>query len=71
MERQLIGEFEGAVDQILGALNADNRDLAVSAIDCFREIRGYGPVKEESVIEARARLEEALETLQQPGAKAA
>jgi indolepyruvate ferredoxin oxidoreductase len=70
-ERQLVGEFEDAVDQVLGALTADNRDQAVAAIDCFREIRGYGPVKEEAIDEVRTRVEEALATLQQPGAKAA
>jgi indolepyruvate ferredoxin oxidoreductase len=70
-ERQLIREFEDVVDQVLGSLNADNRDQAVAAIDCFREIRGYGPVKEQAIDEVRAKVKEALETLQQPGAKAA
>jgi indolepyruvate ferredoxin oxidoreductase len=70
-ERQLVGEFEDVVDEVLGALTADNRDQAIAAIDCFREIRGYGPVKEEAIDEVRTRVEEALATLQQPGAKAA
>jgi indolepyruvate ferredoxin oxidoreductase len=71
MERSLIGEFENAVDAILASLDAENRDQAVAAVDCFREIRGYGPVKEAAVDEARARLDEALAAVQQPGAKAA
>jgi indolepyruvate ferredoxin oxidoreductase len=71
MERQLIAEFEAAVDAILGALDAGNRDRAITIIDCFLDIRGYGPVKEKAVIEARERLGEALAALRHPDTKAA
>ena len=71
MERQLVGEFESAVDTILGALDAGSRDRAVAIVDCFLDIRGYGPVKEKAVVEARERLGEALAALQRPGTKAA
>jgi indolepyruvate ferredoxin oxidoreductase len=71
MERQLIAEFEAAVDAILGALDAGNRDRAIAIIDCFLDIRGYGPVKEKAVIEAREKLGEALAALHHPDTKAA
>jgi indolepyruvate ferredoxin oxidoreductase len=71
MEQQLIGEFEEAVDAILGALDASCRDRAVAIIDCFLDIRGYGPVKEKAVVEAREKLGEALAALQHPDTKAA
>jgi indolepyruvate ferredoxin oxidoreductase len=71
MERKLIGEFEDAVDSVLAALDAGNRDQAIAVIDCFLDIRGYGPVKEKAVLDAREQLGEALAAMQQPGAKAA
>ena len=71
MERQLIVEFEQAVDSVLAALDASNHELATAAISGFLEIRGYGPVKETAVAEARKQIGEALAALERPTTKAA
>ena len=71
MERQLIVEFEEAVDRIIGTLDAANQDRALAVINEFLEIRGYGPVKEAAVAEARGKIETALAALDQPTTKAA
>ena len=49
MERALIVEFEALLQQVLPALRADNLDEATELVRLFMNIRGYGPVKEESV----------------------
>ena len=56
MERELIGEFERTVDEVLSKLDAANIDLAVEIVGEFLEIRGYGPVKEEAAANARTRI---------------
>ena len=71
MERQLIEEFEQAVDTVVSALDETNRDRAAAVINEFLEIRGYGPVKEAAVVEARGKIDEALTVLQRPATKAA
>ena len=71
MERQLIVEFEQAVDSVIAALDASNHELATAAISGFLEIRGYGPVKETAVAEARKQIGEALAALERPTTKAA
>ena len=71
MERQLIAEFEETIEAVLSALDRTNHDLAVGVINEFLEIRGYGPVKEAAVVEARRKIDEGLTALAQPTTKAA
>jgi indolepyruvate ferredoxin oxidoreductase len=53
MERQLIATFEATVDDILLHLDADTIERACEHIGAYLDIRGYGPVKDESVRKMR------------------
>ena len=64
MERRLITEFEETLETVLARLAADNRDVLVHVIECFLEIRGFGPVKEAAVADARKKIGEALASLE-------
>jgi indolepyruvate ferredoxin oxidoreductase len=57
-ERALIGEYEQAIEKILGGLTRDNLALAVEIASLPEQIRGYGHVKAKSVIEARRKRDE-------------
>jgi len=71
MERALISEFERLVDEILPILTPDNLDQASRLVRCFMDIRGYGPVKEESVQKVREIVEQERQVLLALNAKAA
>jgi indolepyruvate ferredoxin oxidoreductase len=71
MERQLIVDFEQSVERILDRLNAGNRDRCVDAVEAWLDIRGYGPVKEAAVEDARDRIATILAELEQSGERAA
>jgi len=55
LERQLIADFEQLVDDLLGRLSADNLATAVALARLPEAIRGFGPVKERSVAQAKKR----------------
>ncbi len=59
-ERLLIAEYERLVDEVLGALAADNHAVAVELAGIPEEIRGYGHVKARHLERARARQAELL-----------
>ena len=59
-ERALIAEFEADMNAILAGLNDGNMALAEELIALPQSIRGFGPVKEESVTRAKARRAELL-----------
>jgi indolepyruvate ferredoxin oxidoreductase len=63
MERALIAEFENRVEQLLGALDASNLDLATEIVGLYMDIRGYGPVKEQAVDDVRTRVANKINTL--------
>jgi indolepyruvate ferredoxin oxidoreductase len=71
MERELIGEFEATVDQILGSLTGANRDLAAEIVGEYLDIRGFGPVKEAAAEAARARIADKLAGFHAAGREAA
>jgi indolepyruvate ferredoxin oxidoreductase len=71
MERALILEFENRVEQLLGALDAPNLDLATEIVSLYLDIRGYGPVKEEAVEDVRTRVANKINTLATMDNKAA
>ncbi len=54
-ERALIGEYERLVDELLARLASDNHTVAVQLASVPEEIRGYGHVKEQSMVTARAK----------------
>ena len=70
-ERALIADFEHTLDQVITGLRADNVEQAEAIIAEFLEIRGFGPVKEQAMENARARIASALATYAAVSAKAA
>jgi indolepyruvate ferredoxin oxidoreductase len=71
MERELIGEFEEIVKQVLSGLNQDSQAEATEIVAAFMDIRGYGLVKIQAAKEVRARVENLLTTYLDPVSKAA
>jgi indolepyruvate ferredoxin oxidoreductase len=57
-ERALIGEYEQAIEKVLGGLTRDNLALAVEIASLPEQIRGYGHVKAKSVTESRRKRDE-------------
>jgi indolepyruvate ferredoxin oxidoreductase len=53
VERELIGEYERNLDQLLAQLKPTNYRTAVAIAALPEQIRGYGPVKERSITKAR------------------
>lgn len=60
MERALIGEFEATVATLLSGLTAANLSQAAEIVKLYLDIRGYGPVKEQSAQEVRSRIQTQL-----------
>ncbi|MGB5336420.1 MAG: indolepyruvate ferredoxin oxidoreductase family protein [Woeseiaceae bacterium] len=71
MERTLIVEFEQQVDDLLSVLGADNIREVSDVIRCYLDIRGFGPVKEESVQLVREAVASSTRTLLGDSRKAA
>jgi indolepyruvate ferredoxin oxidoreductase len=71
MERSLILEFEQLIAELLPALRKDRIKEAVEIVELTMSIRGYGPVKEESVHQARQQTAERLQSLLTVAAEAA
>jgi indolepyruvate ferredoxin oxidoreductase len=55
MERNLIEGYEKDVATVLNLLSPANADIAVELLSLPDRIRGYGPVKEKAVSDAKAR----------------
>jgi indolepyruvate ferredoxin oxidoreductase len=55
LERDLITGYEKDVATVLGLLSPQTLDTAVELLSLPERIRGYGPVKEKSVADAKAR----------------
>jgi indolepyruvate ferredoxin oxidoreductase len=53
LELQLIEDYERSVDYLLKELNADNYRSAVALAELPEQIRGYGHVKEQSLLKVR------------------
>ncbi|MCP3989343.1 MAG: indolepyruvate ferredoxin oxidoreductase family protein [Actinomycetia bacterium] len=60
MERELIGEYEAMIDQVLDGLSADDYDRAVEVAELPDMIRGYESIKEANVALFRARANELM-----------
>jgi indolepyruvate ferredoxin oxidoreductase len=56
VERELIAEYEELMDAIAAELNPAKLDLAVEILSAAESIRGYGPIKDESIAKYRERL---------------
>ena len=71
MERALIDEFEVRVDELLPVVCFGNIGAVSAIVRRYLDIRGYGPVKEESVREVRAAVETAVRCLLDESRRAA
>lgn len=60
MERRLIEDYVALVDRLLGALEPGNLELAVEIAALAQEIRGFGHVKQASLVKVRERERELL-----------
>jgi indolepyruvate ferredoxin oxidoreductase len=66
MERQLISDYEKTLGELLSGLNHDNHGLAVQIASIPEHIRGFGPVKERHLDDARAMEAALLEAFRRP-----
>ena len=66
LERDLIAGYEKDVATVLGVLSAANHDTAVELLSLPDRIRGYGPVKEKAVKDAKARYAQLAADLANP-----
>jgi indolepyruvate ferredoxin oxidoreductase len=57
IERELIGEYEQLMDDVLAELDEGRLDLAVEILAAAESIRGYGLIKEKSISRYRQNLE--------------
>jgi indolepyruvate ferredoxin oxidoreductase len=66
MERELIAGYERDIETVLRLVSPANIDIAIELLSLPDRIRGYGPVKEKAVKEARARYEQLAKDLVNP-----
>ena len=65
-ERELIDDYEHTVAHILDKLDHSRLDAAVALASIPEMIRGYGPVKERSILQARAKQKELMADFDRP-----
>ena len=68
LERDLIAGYEKDVATVLTMLSPRTHDAAVEILSLPDKIRGYGPIKEKSVADAKARYTELARALADPPA---
>ena len=66
LERDLIAGYEKDVATVLGLLSQATHDTAVEILSLPDRIRGYGPVKDKAVKDAKARYEQLAADLVNP-----
>jgi indolepyruvate ferredoxin oxidoreductase len=66
LERELIADYENDVKQVLAKLSPPTERIALELLSLPEDIRGYGPVKEKSVVQARAKRAGLLKDLTNP-----
>ncbi|MBK8957208.1 MAG: indolepyruvate ferredoxin oxidoreductase family protein [Proteobacteria bacterium] len=71
VERQLIVEYEGLVDEVCANLDKGNLAAAVDLLALARQVRGYGVVKERSIATYREAVAAARAHWRRPPAQAA
>ena len=69
LERRLIAEYEGVIQEALAALGPENYDVAVELARLPEQIRGFGHVKERHLRVAKQREGELLAALRAPAAR--
>ena len=68
-ERQLIKDYQSLVDELLPRINNSNQHIAIDLLSIPKDIRGFGPVKAQSIIEARECEKQLLEKFKNPQPK--
>ena len=66
LERELIAGYEKDVALVLDKLSPDNVGSAIELLSLPDRIRGYGPIKEKAVADAKLRYEELVRNLAEP-----
>src|SRR5258706_2464728 len=66
MERQLIGEYEATIAELIGKLSSYIHALAVKIASIPEEIRGYGHIKDRSLGIAKAKQADLLAAFRSP-----
>src|SRR5437660_12333272 len=66
LERDLIAGYEKDVATVLGLLSPSTLDTAIELLSLPDRIRGYGPVKEKAVRDAKARYAQLAADLANP-----
>ena len=66
MERQLIGEYEAVVNELLNDLTTENHALAVEIASLPEQFRGYGHVKERNIMAVQAQQQHLIELSRSP-----
>lgn len=66
LERDLIAGYEKDVATVLGLLSPLNHDIAVELLSLPDRIRGYGPVKDKAINEAKVRYAQLAADLANP-----
>jgi indolepyruvate ferredoxin oxidoreductase len=66
LERRLIAEYEGVLDEVLQRVSAANHEIAVELARLPEQIRGFGHVKERHLAVAKERGSELLAALRAP-----
>ena len=66
MERDLIAGYEKDVATVLSLLSPANADIAAEFLSLPDKIRGYGPVKDKAVQDAKARYAQLAADLASP-----
>jgi indolepyruvate ferredoxin oxidoreductase len=65
-ERRLIGEYEAVIDEVVTRLTPANHAAAVELASLPLEIRGFGHIKEQNLVRARAKQADLLNRLRTP-----
>ncbi|MBV9522730.1 MAG: 2-oxoacid:acceptor oxidoreductase family protein, partial [Alphaproteobacteria bacterium] len=65
-ERRLITEYEALIAEVVAGLDAANHPLAVALAGTAERIRGYGHIKDASILAAKAREAELLKLFRTP-----
>jgi indolepyruvate ferredoxin oxidoreductase len=60
LDHQLLAEYEALLEKIFARLSTENHAIAVDLALLAMEVRGFGPVKEETLAKTRARETELL-----------
>jgi indolepyruvate ferredoxin oxidoreductase len=68
-ERALICEYRASIEEVIGALRADNHALALEIASLPEQIRGYGHVKDRNLAATRTRWSELMAKWRNPQAQ--